>query len=502
MAGGPNRTLKLSYIGDAKSLNKANQEAESGLTKLGNGFVKFGKIAAGAALAAGAGLLAFSKKAVESAAEAEAAQTRLATILRNTGLATEEQIVALNDQAAALEKVGVASAGNINVLQGQLATFDLTADTIRDLTPAIIDYVIAEKGAAASAGDFQSAANGLAQALQGNFSSLSRVGFVLDDTTKELIANGTEAERTAALVEVLNSTYEGFNEVARETTEGQLVALRNGFDGLKETIGRALLPAFNELIGGVGRIIDRFQELWEIHGPNIIKRFERIKERAGELLPVLRDRLAGAASTLGEIFDGTGEAFGRLATRFAEFVKATAEELTERGVFAETRVKLGDLKLAAEGAVGSFNDFLNSIGRVEAEGSKGFFAKSIEIAYVKPVNDLIDGFKELLRIIDVFFATAARVSEFFQGRGVFGSSASGFGAADLPAGFQAGKAFPSVAEAERAFRNPNPTTVINIQTGIGDPESIAREVERVTQNSTRRSGDIFQTVLGGPALVV
>jgi hypothetical protein len=423
MAGGPNRTLKLSYVGDAKSLNRANEEAESGLTKLGNGFVKFGKIAAGAALAAGAGLLAFSKKAVESAAEAEAAQTRLATILRNTGLATEEQIVALNDQATALEKVGVASASNINVLQGQLATFDLTADTIRDLTPAIIDYVIAEKGAAASAGDFQSAANGLAQALQGNFSSLSRVGFVLDDTTKELIANGTEAERTAALVEVLNSTYEGFNEIARETTEGQLVALRNGFESLKENIGRALLPAVNELIAGVGRIIDRFQELWEIHGPNIIKRFERIKERAGELLPLFRDRLAGAAKGLGEIFDGTGEAFGRLASRFAEFVKATAEELKERGVFTETRVKLQDLKVATEGAVSSFNAFLVSIGRVEAEGASGRFASIIEFAYIRPVNKFIDGLADLLKIVDTVFERFTALSEFFQGRGVFGSSA-------------------------------------------------------------------------------
>jgi hypothetical protein len=41
--------------------------------------------------------------------------------------------------------------------------------------------------------------NGLAQALNGNFASLTKTGFVLDDVTKDLIKNGTEAERTAAI---------------------------------------------------------------------------------------------------------------------------------------------------------------------------------------------------------------------------------------------------------------------------------------------------------------
>jgi hypothetical protein len=195
------------------------------------------------------GLVAGAGLAVKAAAENEAAQQRLAQILRTTGKATSDQIKGLNEQADALERVGVVSGGNITALQAQLATFDLQADTIAKLTPAIADYVVAEKGATASAEDFKSMTNGLAQALNGQFGALTRVGFVLDDTTKELISNGTEAERAAALVEVLNSTYGGFNASLRETTEGRMIALRNSLGKLQEDIGKILLPLFENLVG-------------------------------------------------------------------------------------------------------------------------------------------------------------------------------------------------------------------------------------------------------------
>jgi hypothetical protein len=101
--------------------------------------------------------------------------------------ATDEQIASLNAQAEALEKVGVVTGGNITQTQSQLATFNLQTETIKTLTPAILDYVTAEKGAAAGADEFKQMTNGLAQALNGNFGSLTRVGFVIDENTKKIV---------------------------------------------------------------------------------------------------------------------------------------------------------------------------------------------------------------------------------------------------------------------------------------------------------------------------
>lgn len=189
-------------------------------------------------------VVSFFKESINAAMEAESAQVRLREILLTTGGATKLQIAALNEQAEALSKVGIASKENITVTQSQLATFDLQGKTISTLTPAILDYVAAEKGATASSDDYKQMTNGLAQALQGNFAALTRVGFVLDEDTKKKISNGTEAERAAAITEVLNSTYKDFNKTLAETPEGRMIKLKQEFGDLQQEIGSALLPAF------------------------------------------------------------------------------------------------------------------------------------------------------------------------------------------------------------------------------------------------------------------
>jgi hypothetical protein len=208
------------------------------------------------AAAALAGLAAAAGFSIQKSIESQAEQNRLRQILLTTGAATEEQVTALIAQADALELVGVASAGSIITAQSQLATFDLQFETIQKLTPAVVDYVIAEKGATATAEDFKTATNGLALALQGQFGSLTKTGFKLDEQTKSMIKNGTESERAAALVKVLDSTYKGFNETARDTAEGQMVALQNSFNRLRTNIGDALLPIFVTMTAALGTFAD------------------------------------------------------------------------------------------------------------------------------------------------------------------------------------------------------------------------------------------------------
>jgi hypothetical protein len=230
-----------------KGVDKSVQQASTGMT---NFATKIKQIGASIGIAfAGTQVLQFGRDVIAQAMEAEAQQQRLYQLMRVGTGATDEQIASLNAQADALERVGVVTGGNITQTQSQLATFNLQTDTIKRLTPAILDYVTAEKGANASADEFKQMTNGLAQALNGNFGSLTRVGFVLDEHTKKLISSGTEAERSAAIVDVLNSTYKGFNEELRNTPAGQMQALRNDFDKIKEDLGKKLLPALLAVTG-------------------------------------------------------------------------------------------------------------------------------------------------------------------------------------------------------------------------------------------------------------
>jgi hypothetical protein len=192
-------------------------------------------------------IVAYGKASVRVALQAQAEQERLNNILRVTTGATLAQIDVLNQQADALERIGVVSAGNIKTTQSQLATFDLQISTIKALTPAILDYVTAEKGATATAADFKAMTNGLAQALNGNFTSLTRTGFVLDEVTRKMIKEGTETERVTALVKVLNSTYKDFNANLRATDSGQMQVLANTAQEVQTIIGTGIIDALKLL---------------------------------------------------------------------------------------------------------------------------------------------------------------------------------------------------------------------------------------------------------------
>lgn len=148
-------------------------------------------------------------------------------------------------QAEALEKTTVAGYDMIATTQSQLATFNLQASTIEKLTPAILDYVVAEKGATASADDYRQMTNGLAQALNGNFASLTKSGFVLDEHTKSLIKNGTEAEKAEAIQKVLAGTYGGFASDATQTATGRQIMLNKALEDLSKEVATFAIPVID-----------------------------------------------------------------------------------------------------------------------------------------------------------------------------------------------------------------------------------------------------------------
>lgn len=307
--GGGERDLTIRLFANVKDFTKNMDDATKNTQAFsGKAIETLGKVglAVGAAAAAVAGFaVKLGVDSVKAAIEAQKQQERLAILLRNTGGATEAQIQTLNAQAIALGSVGVATRDNVTITQSQLATFDLMGGTIAKLTPAILDYVIAEKGAAASTDDFRSMTNGLAQALQGNFASLTATGFVLDEATKATIKNGTETERAAALVEVLNSTYKGFNETIGETAEGQLIRLQNAFEDTKVKIGEALLPFVLELF-----------DAFRIHLlPKIIEFTDFLID---EVVPAIDKFVRPAVKRLVETFGGLAVAFDDTTTAMFE----------------------------------------------------------------------------------------------------------------------------------------------------------------------------------------
>ena len=219
-----------------EAVNLAANKTSGVLTnKLRLGFIA-------ATTAAGLFAIKLGRDSVQAAQQSGAAQNRLRRLLLNTNGATEEGIQILNQQSKALERSTGISKLNITTVQSQLATFDLQGGTIAKLTPAILDYVVAEKGAGASADEFRSMTNGLAQALNGQFGSLTKTGFVLSDYDKKMVKSGTENERAEAITRILNTTYRDFAATAGGPAVIAQRKFANSVSDTKEALGNALLP--------------------------------------------------------------------------------------------------------------------------------------------------------------------------------------------------------------------------------------------------------------------
>ena len=243
------RTFEVKFVGDTKGLKGSINDIQKEAGNLGKSFTGLSGIMKGALGALSfVGITAGFSNIIAGSKAAASDINRLRHILVNASGATNLHVDALIAEAAALEKVGVVSKGNVIAVQSQLATFNLQASTIKTLTPAILNYVLAERGATATTEDFKQMTNGLALALDGQFASLTRVGFVMDKATKDTIKFGSESERAAAIVEVLDSTYKGFNESLAKTPEGRIILLNQAVGELKDSVGKALLPTFLKLV--------------------------------------------------------------------------------------------------------------------------------------------------------------------------------------------------------------------------------------------------------------
>lgn len=197
------------------------------------------------------------KKMVSSASEFNTSLKTMNEMLKNTWHSTDEQIKSLNELISAQSKVWVVSTKVNLAAAKQFATFDMSAEAIQKILPAFDDYIAWEKWMNATTDDAIQLANGLAKALQGNFSSLTKAWWVIDEETASLLANWNEMERAEGLVKVLNSTYKDLNTTLADTTEWRLKNLNSQINSIWATLGQALIPVAEKVIEVITPIVSK-----------------------------------------------------------------------------------------------------------------------------------------------------------------------------------------------------------------------------------------------------
>jgi hypothetical protein len=240
-------------------------------------------VAGVAAFAALAGAVMVSVKAYQVQ---ERAEKRLEQLTRQTSNATDEQIQSLKNQAAALQQVGVVGDEVTMFGQSQLATFALQTSTIETLTPALLDLAVATKGVNATQEDMINIGNLVGKVMGGQIGALGRLGITFSDAQAEILKTGNEMERAATLADVLAGNFGGLNAAMRETTEGQIQAMKNSFGDLQESIGGVFAPVLADLAERLIPIIDRAAE-WVKQNPELIKQIVMVTAGVAAFVAVL-----------------------------------------------------------------------------------------------------------------------------------------------------------------------------------------------------------------------
>jgi hypothetical protein len=259
MAG--SRTLKLSILGDVDNLNKSLKAASKDVDTFGDKMGKVGKMVgaafAAAAAAAGAYAIKIGVEGVKAAIEDEKAQTQLALALENATGATKAQIAATEQSILQMSLATGVADDELRPALGRLVRSTGDTEKAQQLLAQALDI------SAATGKPLETVAAALSKGFDGNTAALGKLGVGL--SAAEL--------KTMSFTQVQDKLTELFGGAAArnaDTYAGRIARMQVAFNEAKETIGFALLPILEKLMGFINNnalpIINAFSGAFSLNG--------------------------------------------------------------------------------------------------------------------------------------------------------------------------------------------------------------------------------------------
>ncbi|GIQ70766.1 hypothetical protein DUZ99_01985 [Xylanibacillus composti] len=188
----------------------------------------------------------FLKESHSAANEQIRAEQRLQSIMSQISGMTQDGIDHVKNYAKELEAAtGVAASVGI-FGQSQLAQYVYDPDNIKNMTKAMYDLATETYGVGFSQDQLMQTSNLMGKVMMGDINALSRNGFridaIFDEAQQQLLKTGTEAERAALVIEMIEENLDGLSEAMRNTPEGAVNALANAWGSVQEKIGYGVMP--------------------------------------------------------------------------------------------------------------------------------------------------------------------------------------------------------------------------------------------------------------------
>lgn len=466
------RALTLKLLADVADYQRKLDQSEKVTDGFSGKVQEFGKKAAAAFAVAAAAAAAYAGKllvdGVKAAIADEAAQTKLATALRNATTATETQIASTEEY---ITKTSIA----VGVTDDQLRpSLQRLAIATGDLTKAQNLQKLALDVAAGSGKSLETVSNALARAYEGNTASLGRLGIGLSSAELKTMSFDQ-------ITKLLSDTFKNQATIQADTFQGKLARLQIAFDEAKEAVGARLLPVLSNLftlftdkvIPAAQQIIDKFKPLTKAISDNK-EEFEALWQFISKyIIPILANALktaiSGTVSALTTMVNIVGKAVDFFQNLYDKYKKVV--DFLKNNPLSKW--------------LGNFNPFSNSSFSnvsfvTDGSGNKG---TPFVIGGVNEGGDItgVDG--------SVFDSTGTVVTSPSLGT----RDISAFSEAHQEAIRQKIRLQEKTAEirariaARNAGTNMNTGNVVTVNIGVaGDPEGTARVIRDVMADSFNR----------------
>ncbi|WEK53318.1 MAG: hypothetical protein P0Y55_12045 [Candidatus Cohnella colombiensis] len=257
-------------------------------------------------------MIDFGKASYEASNQMAVAEAKLATIMKQRMHATDGTISSVKDLISAQESIGVVDVTAQTAAAQELATYLSSAKSLKTLVPTLNDLVAQQYGLSASAEQATGMATMLGKVMDGQVGALSRYGFTFDKSQEKILKYGTEAQKTALLVDIVRDSIGNMNVELGKTPQGQLKQIGYTFDSIKMEIGRGLVPVLQALLPYIRAIANAFLMAAQYASAFVSALFGKSNSKV-----VVSQ--ADAVDDLGDAYTSAGEAAKKAAGSVAGF---------------------------------------------------------------------------------------------------------------------------------------------------------------------------------------
>lgn len=311
MAGIPK--VKIQFDADLDGLKKGTSDADKEVGGFADRVGEFGKKAAAAFAVAGAAALAYAGKlavdGVKAAIEDEAAQLKLARALETATGATNAQIKAVEDQ---ILKTSLATGVADDKLRPALQRLALaTGDTekAQKLLNLALDI------STATGKPLEAVSNALGKAYEGNTTALGKLQVGLSSAELKTMDFETASAK-------LSDLFGGAAAANADTFQGRIDRIKVAFDETKESIGAALLPIVEKLLGFITQtVLPAFSKLSDAlsgSGEGLVARFTTLGNYLRDFIEPIFEAVRSAFNKIGDAIETQKPNFDKIITTLSE----------------------------------------------------------------------------------------------------------------------------------------------------------------------------------------